>query len=198
MKSIEDQAIEQFTNQTIYDITQPTETHQNYKTNINDNTQSKTNNYSQLNNTDHNNNKFELPLINKSAVNLSNNSYSNNETPIKDRPIDLFNKITQMKVVMEQEESSKKRMDLIVKKQQQKEELDRMIQSKKNYQQSVKREENQKWHNVDFNKVQEGIEKEAENKYIQKLKNENEKNTRFKILQEKYKDDEIKNKEEEF
>jgi len=66
-----------------------------------------------------------------------------------------------------------------------------MIEIKKSKVENIKRE-NQYWHEASFNDNQLAINKDALLNHKQKLKNFEEKNTRFKILEEKKDDDALK------
>mmetsp|Transcript_61885 Transcript_61885/g.52435 ORF Transcript_61885/g.52435 Transcript_61885/m.52435 type:complete len:269 (+) Transcript_61885:509-1315(+) len=71
-----------------------------------------------------------------------------------------------------------------------------MIDNKKSLQATLKKE-NQIYDNADFNRKQEEINKDAFTTHIIRLKNKDQKNTCFKILDEKVKDESIRAKEEE-
>lgn len=115
----------------------------------------------------------------------------------EDKPKDLYNRIVQMKVNLENEENAKKRIDYTQNQKVYKEELDKIIERKKESKESHKREE-KIWFNEELRQVKASEIREDEQRQNVKQKVLEEKTLRQKMLEEKIlKDDMAKKAEEE-
>lgn len=112
-QAVENEAIEYFTNLTLNEITRENSKPSNYST------QNVKNNFElpPINNHSNYDNSFSKAKDDDNNL-KSKNKNENSITQNKEKPVDLYNRITQMKVMLEQEEISKARIDQIAKKHQ--------------------------------------------------------------------------------
>jgi len=150
----------------------------NYKSvKINDNKNNQTLNHKE------NINVPELPQIDLDEVdNL--NDLELNEFPEDRKPKDLFNRIVQLKVSLENEEKSKKKKDIIQKQHAYKEVLDQIIEDK-NIQKKKEKEEVKIWLDLEKRQINNFDKVEELNKAAKTNKTHEEKKLREQMIDEK-------------